>query len=347
MGNTKARRGSEASIANSRQTHLHRLAIALNICPIDLCNQFHRFEPMAHKVKQRMNCSNLEAWREALMARRTTPALRAKYPSGLLLQALARYACWKSVSSEVERGFAQSSGLKHGNSEDIFIDKEEALMILRCDRLEGDVLQKLCSEAMKMWLRVYSKPSQPPKSKRIHAELPHPKKRREGEASYLRDRDTIVSGLGGKLGTILPKTTTTVEIHELSDKAVKEIEFNLKKEETAQVEAMLSGFLAASDASPVLLAAAVKHMDTVTRKQHELNLGKARKAKALRKVGCDIRGAAVFFEAGCKTYTTMQLQSRGVTQKMNRWEADLLGPRVSVPEGAVHRKGNRLSHRDD
>lgn len=318
---SKSRTTSTTAADGSRKVFLDRLAASIGICPIELYEQFNHFEPIAAKNMQRMKCTNFEAWRDAVLARRSTNILRAKYPSDALLRALARYGTWTASSSDVERGFAQSSRLKGGSSEDLHVDKEELLMVLRSDKLEGDALQKLLAGAAKLWFRSYGRVRQAPKRERIHVGLPQPKRRREGEASYLRDRDSIVTSLTGEVGRVLP--TTCVGDVDLTEKQRAEVAFNNEKVKKSQVEALLSGYLAASEVSVDLMEAATKHMDNLTKNQHERNLEKKRQVKKLQKGVSSIEGAVVFFEAGCDTFTLDQLRMRSVVRCNNRWEADL------------------------
>ena len=80
------------------------------------------------------------------------------------------------------------------------------------------------------------------------------------------------------------------------------------------------------------MTAAVKHMDNLTKKQHELNLAKKRKVKALQKEPCSVEGASVFFEGGCNTFAPGQLRNRSVVECDGRWQAHVFV--VKVPEQA-------------
>ena len=57
-------------------------------------------------------------------------------PHQLLIEALARYDTWASSTSMVERDLKQTSDLKQGRSEDTFLNMENDIIILKCDKLD-------------------------------------------------------------------------------------------------------------------------------------------------------------------------------------------------------------------
>ena len=113
---------------------LQRIARALSLCAASLMEEFHTFQPRAAKHhRAAASCTTIAAWKAAVMKARSHPSTRAAHPSDTLLLALARLAAWSSSSSQVERGFAVTSGLRGGQSEDEFLEREGNVLIIKTD----------------------------------------------------------------------------------------------------------------------------------------------------------------------------------------------------------------------
>ena len=61
---------------------------------------------------------------------------RAAHPAENIKAAVLRLGCWSSSSSTVERSFEETSGLKGGQSEDDFVDRENDVLIIRRDQCQ-------------------------------------------------------------------------------------------------------------------------------------------------------------------------------------------------------------------
>jgi len=320
---SESRARSRSTTVSECNMLLGRLGSALSLDHTDVVEQYHKFQPLAHKLYLQQKRNNFEAWKQALLLRRQRSHSRDVHRSDALLAVLTRYGTWTSSSSDNERGFAQSSALRQGKSEDTFAAKEESIMILRSDRVSGEALDKLVKDASRLWIKHYGRPAAPPAMERAHKGLPMPKRRRTGEASYLRTRDHITTSLTGELGQILPSKEFNVTEADLSAKQKRELAFNAKKEQVSKIEALISGTLDESHVDAELLEAAVAHMDNLTKKQHELNLEKARKVKALVKPKQSVLGAKVFFETGCNSFSASELHSWQVDVCDKRGDANL------------------------
>ncbi len=84
--------------------------------------------------------------------------LRKSHPAAALVPVLTRYAAWTASTSEVERTFSKTVELKGGQSEDLFVHREEDIIVLQADPLHGDDAAALIGAGMKKWLQHFGRP---------------------------------------------------------------------------------------------------------------------------------------------------------------------------------------------
>ena len=82
-----------------------RLTQAFDVDLFELVAQYNDHLPMACRVKMLTNCSNQDAWREAL--RKTQRHSKSSHPAGALVPVLQRYLCYTVSTAKVEQSFSK------------------------------------------------------------------------------------------------------------------------------------------------------------------------------------------------------------------------------------------------
>ena len=104
----------------------------------ELLSEYHHFFPRAAKAKAASpSFTNFEAWRAAILRTQKTAHSRTSHPAQNIKAAVARLGCWSSSSSTVERSFEETTGLRGGQSEDEFVERERDILIIRKDPLQN------------------------------------------------------------------------------------------------------------------------------------------------------------------------------------------------------------------
>ena len=95
-----------------------------------------RLFPRAAKAKAASpSFTNFEAWVAAIRRTQQHERTRASHPAQNIKAVVARLGCWSSSSSTVERSFEETSGLRGGQSEDEFVNREGDILIIKKDPL--------------------------------------------------------------------------------------------------------------------------------------------------------------------------------------------------------------------
>ena len=275
-----------------QKSHLTKLANTLNQDPVALMDQFHLFEPIARQKKANSHSSNFEAWANAVVPMQASA--KQKWCAPALIAALVRYGCWIASSSDVERGFAKTSKLRAGQSEDMFTTTEEAVLILQSDLLNAPQVHQLIKKACWFWAEFYRRPRQA-QQKRIDTGVKR-KPTTTGEAAFLRDRGEITRALAGQAGDLLPRSLDAPdnELDDLTDSNIMELEHNFAKQAKRLVESFLAGHLLEKEVTPAVLQEAEAHVLRLAKNQREVKNDKALKRKRLEKAEHDIVGARAF-----------------------------------------------------
>ena len=102
----------------------------------ELLAEYHDFFPRAAKAKAASpSFTNFEAWVAAIRRTQQHERTRASHPAQNIKAVVARLGCWSSSSSTVERSFEETSGLRGGQSEDEFVNREGDILIIKKDPL--------------------------------------------------------------------------------------------------------------------------------------------------------------------------------------------------------------------
>ena len=308
-----------AVLSDQSKDLLCRLAQVIGLRSTDLISEFANFEPMATKLKATNFDTNLDAWAAAIA--RTSS--RSKDSAEALIQCLARYGAWTSSESNVERGFARSLAVKQCHSEDTFTSREEDIVILQCDPLTTKEEEELIVQASRLWMMNYGR-TRNFKQERGDAGLPR-KKQAGGEKGYKQRLAAINDSLVGHVGELLPKRRDLDNVDSITDKQVKEIEFNDAKENTSKIEALLAGHLLEHEIDEQLLADAEKHVLKIGKAQSRLASTKAAtKRKVVDKPVHDVSGANVYIDSACDNgFPDRVLANLGVQRATTRALADL------------------------
>ena len=319
-----AAKQSPQPIGRERQGLLTKLANVLQLPAAELIDQFHVFEPMAIRNKKINNCSNFAAWSSAVLptqSRQTTAKAKEKYTASCLIPVLARYGAWVSSSSEVERGFAKTSKIRGGQSEDLNTSNEESILLLQSDLPQKHEVPELISAACKLWAKFYGRPrvARQHRQPRIDAGIKKVASA-SGEASYLRKRSEITRALAGQLGQVLPSMAGDVdEMDDLAEQHVAECVHNEEKDAKRKVEAFLAGHLLDSEVTEDILRGAEAHVVRMAKNQRELQTEKSRKRKRVLKDAHDIAGANVFVICEDVSITARTFQLHSVKQVVERY----------------------------
>ena len=152
------------SLANGSQTPpdcssmLEVLAKAICVHFPTLRMEYDDFRPLAAKLAKKEGLSNFAAWKRSL---EVTTRQRASHPATALLPVLARYGCWSSSTSSVERGFSMAQQAKNpGCSQDQHVAREEDVLILNQDvipKMTDKVQTELCQAAACVWRETCSR----------------------------------------------------------------------------------------------------------------------------------------------------------------------------------------------
>ena len=152
------------SLANGSQTPpdcssmLEVLAKAIGVHFPTLRMEYDDFRPLAAKLAKKEGLSNFAAWKRSL---EVTTRQRASHPATALLPVLARYGCWSSSTSSVERGFSMAQQAKNpGCSQDQHVAREEDVLILNQDvipKMADKEQSRLCEAAACVWRETCSR----------------------------------------------------------------------------------------------------------------------------------------------------------------------------------------------
>jgi hypothetical protein len=248
---------------------------------------------------------------------------KQKWCATALIATLVRYGCWIASSSDVERGFAKTSKLRAGQSEDMFTTTEEAVLILQSDLLNAPQVRQLIKKACWFWAEFYGRPRQA-QQKRIDTGVKR-KPTTTGEAAFLRDRGEITRALAGQAGDLLPRNLDAPdnELDDLTDSNFKELEHNIDKQAKRLVESFLAGHLLEKEITPAVIQEAEAHVLRLAKNQREMKNDKALKRKRLEKAEHDIVGAKAFTLCDNVVITPLVFSSRGVTNVTERHLADV------------------------
>ena len=141
-----------ASATSIQNGMLQQLAKIIGVHGPTLQAEYHDLRPVAIKYAKQASLTNYEAWKRAI---EITQRQRDNHPVEALVPVLARYGCWCSSSSNVERGFSIAKQSRNvGCSQDEHIAREEDLLILNQDvipQLTEQSQKDLCQQAARLW----------------------------------------------------------------------------------------------------------------------------------------------------------------------------------------------------
>ena len=106
------------------------------------------FQALHHEGEKISRCSNFEAWSKAVLGTQSRNCTRRNHPAQNLLAVLPRWAVWVVSTSDVERGFQATTSLRGGQSEDLFVSREEEILIVKAAKLSPPEVQKLIADAI-------------------------------------------------------------------------------------------------------------------------------------------------------------------------------------------------------
>ena len=166
---------------------------------------------------------------------------------------------------------SQTLRLKGGQSEDVHTHNEEDVLIIRSDRLlNGQVWEDIRAAAGRLWIDNYGKPRvHAPETSRMDKGIAR-KKSDHGEANFARMLAKVHQSLNGEAGRVLPSRCDLLDAASLTDKQIKEFQFNDRKEMAAQAKALLAGYMDASDVTPDMQAQALEFVKKAAKAQQAL-----------------------------------------------------------------------------
>jgi hypothetical protein len=132
---------------------IEKLSAAFNVSPQAALEQYYDALPVAQNFKK-TGCDNFEAWRLAL-ERLNSRHIKAGHPMEALRPLLVRYCSWGGSECGVERGFAITSDLRGGQSEDNHLERESDILVIRHDCANKADRDRLVSGAMRVWSQCY------------------------------------------------------------------------------------------------------------------------------------------------------------------------------------------------
>ena len=143
---------SNGRLGANNDTAMRRLAQALNVNHAALCDQYHRFRPVAMQKKtDGISMSNKQAWQAAVQACSRAARSNPTWSMDALLPVLWRFVGWTAATSGVEQNFSKamrSIGPQRANLTDAH---EETAVRLAVYKPSNDELEDVVARARVIW----------------------------------------------------------------------------------------------------------------------------------------------------------------------------------------------------
>eukprot|EP00439_Symbiodinium_sp_Y106_P064171 s1601_g10.t1 len=231
---------TSASTTSIQNGMLQQLAKIIGVHGPTLQAEYHDLRPVAIKYAKQASLTNYEAWKRAI---EITQRQRDNHPADALLPVLARYGCWCSSSSNVERGFSIAKQSRNvGCSQDEHIAREEDLLILN-----QDVIPQLTEQSQKDLAKT-------------------------GEAGFLERRAAATDALVITPSASAPTPLTADAVQDVfADSHNQELQFIDSKLKKHKMEAYLQGHLPEGSEHPGILEEAEAYREKLRQNQRERN----------------------------------------------------------------------------
>ena len=255
-------RSSELKLDNRNTANesIRKLAMAFNVDPAAAVEEYYTLLPFAIRAKTNsgQHMSNFDAWAHAvreISGRR--PSTRGKFPVSNIVAILVRYCAWSTSTSEVERGFAVTTAVKGGSSEDFNCSRETDILTIMSECRDTSEWDMLIKEARWIWQKHYGIART--SSTRTRTNTGRSSRSGEygtGEVAFVRlRRDAALAAAKAPVDLDALPHAVDLDSMELTDKQQTELAFQHRNTMKRKVMTLQAGHIDPEDVDPELEAA--------------------------------------------------------------------------------------------
>ena len=281
---------SEDTVETQRRM-LQKLSNVFGVDPARLIEQYYDLLPIAQAIKRRGECDgNPDTWRVAVGRCTTRSSTHFRHPTDALVPVLVRLCAWGVSTSAVERGFANTSKHRQGQSEDGCVSRELDVLQIRSDCADPADRDRLAASAMIVWSDTFGNAREGRgwlKSLRVG------RSQRQsvgtGEAAFLRMRREASARLAGDMRPTDPGITE--DLVEFNDKQLAERALRTHLLTKRKIVALSRGHLAEAEVDDELQEAAQKQLKkdiqsaNNIKAEHTRKIARANKQARVAKLG--------------------------------------------------------------
>jgi hypothetical protein len=288
--------------------------------------QFNDYVGVARNICQSKACSSREAWREALALKGGTSA--ASHPQDALMVVLQRFCGWSCSTSGVEQHFSKAERAFRHRTRMSERAEADAMRFLDPQAIQPEHQAVYVRRCRELWLKYFGDTRRNRETSRRDKGVAKPSgPANSSEAAWLRKRRQDVSAAiaAGPAEQQAPATIQWSEQHE------GELQFQLKKRRTRQVDAAIRGHLGADELDEGLEAQIAERLERDKRRDAELDRRDRRVEKKTKQADdldwTELAGAKAFInnvEPGMLREEARQaLAHKGLIITENRLEANV------------------------
>ena len=275
---------------NIAKDAITRLAMAFHVDPDAALKEYYDLLPVAIRAKTNtgQHISNFDAWAEAMKLVSRRRSLKEVHPTRNIGPILMRYCAWASSTSEVERGFAVTSALKAGASEDLHCSRERDILTIVTECQDPSEHDDLICEASKIWREHFGQARAGCGAK---ARIDTGRSRRSGEygtgeAAFIRlRRDAALTVAKASVETL---GAVDIDSLELTDAQHAEINFQHKNALKRKVMSFQAGHVAAEEVDLELEEAHADYVNKARENRRDRMAANKRKLRHVLKTPIDI-----------------------------------------------------------
>ena len=271
-----------------------RLTQAFDVDLFELVAQYNDHLPMACRVKMLTNCSNQDAWREAL--RKTQRHSKSSHPAGALVPVLQRYLCYTVSTAKVEQSFSKLKRVLGEQCLGGSATFEARLVKVVLDRTGTATDNARIRRARELWVEHWST-CRRPYSDRLDKGVARPH-RRHGERQWIRVRRDVVGQAAAHRGLAPIGADGLTSEGGLTPAHCAVIEKQRQKGAKRKALALMEGTLLPDEHADALDDAATETVKMVKRAKERMAAASKQHARCTTRVSVDVlHGLSVFLES--------------------------------------------------